>query len=334
MDDLKLVLIADRLYTDNVDVSFSSSTLEKISDEYFNDVFEALKTLSPQVVHYNSPDEFINNIQKHKKDLVFTIYGGEKSRNRMALIPAICESYGIKYCGADTYARIICQDKYLSKLYCNDFGLKSAKGYLIRDINEVQLLDNLVFPIVLKPNMEGSSIGITESSLVKNIHEANILIKDLLEVHKQPILAEEFIEGKEVCFYIIGDNKGLKMFSALELYFEDDEQYMQKHLYCANLKHLSEKLRYRTILNKLPFQEIEKIKAIFLSLGKMDYMRIDCRIKNNELYLIELTPDAHIGADSGFGYLAPQFDMSYSDLFESIINTALDYYQLLDSNLR
>ncbi|WP_068689777.1 hypothetical protein [Culturomica massiliensis] len=334
MDDLRLVLIADRLYTDNVDVSFSSSSLEQISDEYFNNVFEALKTLSSQVVHYNSPDEFINNIQKHKKDLVFTIYGGERSRNRMALIPAICESYRIKYCGADTYARIICQDKYLSKLYCNDFGLKSAKGYLIRDINEVQLLDNLDFPIVLKPNMEGSSIGITENSLVSNIHEANILIRDLLKVHKQPILAEEFIGGKEVCFYIIGDNTGLKLFSALELYFEDDEYYMQKHLYCANLKHLSEKLRYRTILDNISLSEIEKIKAIFISLGKMDYMRIDCRIKNDELYLIELTPDAHIGADSGFGYLASRFDMSYSDLFKSIINTALNYYRPQDSNLR
>lgn len=334
MSEIGIVLIADRLFTDEKDTSFSSSSLEQISDEYFYDVYNSLKAISSHITHYNTPNDFIDNIQKHKNELVFTIYGGEKSRNRMALIPSICESYHIKYCGADTYSRILCQDKYLSKLYCHDFDLKSANSYLIRDSSEICLLDNLSFPLVLKPNMEGSSIGINDKSIVTNIKNAEILIRELLDTHQQPVLAEEFIEGKEICFYIIGNDKNMEMFSALEIFLKTDESYFLTHLYTADLKHKSDDQTYRFMTDKLPKQEVCKIRNIFHSLGKMDYMRIDCRLKNNELYLIELTPDAHIGADSGFGYIADNMDLSYQDVFNSIIRTSLSYYQSPTASLK
>ena len=53
------------------------------------------------MTHYNTLKEFIDNVRQHKHDLVFTIYGGRRSGKRMALVPAICESYGIKFVGAD-----------------------------------------------------------------------------------------------------------------------------------------------------------------------------------------------------------------------------------------
>ena len=141
-----VVLVADRLYTDDINTEFDASDLEKISDEYYYGLYEELKKVcGGTVFHYQSPKDLADNAYKHKDDIVFTIYGGEKSRNRMALVPAVCESYGLKYVGADAYARIICQDKYLSKIYCERFGLRTAPSFLLEDEQDIQLMKDLIF---------------------------------------------------------------------------------------------------------------------------------------------------------------------------------------------
>jgi D-alanine-D-alanine ligase len=332
MNSINIVLIADRRYTDRVDTSLTATDLEMISDDYFYDVFNALVKITPKVTHYNTPEELIQNINIHRNDVVFTIYGGEISRNRMALIPAICESSRIRYAGADTYARILCQDKYLSKLYCEDFGIKTAKGYIVRNIDELKGIYSFNLPLVVKPNMEGSSIGITEKSLINNYEDAIKLSMTLLNTYKQPVLIEEFISGKEVSFYIIGKDGHFDMLAALEIYVESDENYLYSHLYTSNLKHKSDRIRHRIITNEILQNEIGKIRDIYLSLGKIDYMRIDCKLVGNELYLIELTPDAYIGSHSGFVDIANNLNIRYEELFRLIINNALTHCQFPYSN--
>lgn len=265
---------------------------------------------------------------------MFTIYGGERSRNRMALVPAICESYGLKYVGADTYARIICQDKYLSKIYCERFGLRTAPSFLLENEMDIQLMKDLSFPLVLKPNMEGSSIGITEDSIVYNMGQASTLANRLFSIHNQPILAEEFIAGKEVSFYIVGKGGQFSLLSALEIYMEGNEEYLCKHLYSAEVKHHSDSIVHRDIKYMIGLYSIEIIKKIFTSLGKMDFMRVDCRLKDGVLYLIELTPDAYIGPYSGFIDAAHTIGKNYTDLIELIIRTAYSSNQNQYANLR
>ena len=78
-----VVLVADRLYTDDINTEFDASDLEKISDEYYYGLYEELKKVcGGTVFHYQSPKDLADNAYKHKDDIVFTIYGGEKSRNR------------------------------------------------------------------------------------------------------------------------------------------------------------------------------------------------------------------------------------------------------------
>jgi D-alanine-D-alanine ligase len=332
MGDKNIVLIADRLYTNEMDTSLSATNLEMIGDDYFYEVFSALEKIADKVTHYNNPEELIQNIEQHRKDVVFTIYGGEISRNRMALVPAVCESYKVRYAGADTYARILCQDKYLSKLYCEDFGIKTAKCQLVRKTNEIKYITSLKLPLVVKPNMEGSSIGITEKSLVYTYEDALKLTDSLLKTYNQPILIEEFISGREVSFYIIGINGHFDMFSALEIFVESNDDYLLSHLYTSDLKHKSKDIKHRIIINEISQNEIDKIKEIYWSLGKIDYMRIDCKLVNNKLHLIELTPDAHIGGHSGFVDVGKSINFRYDEILQTIIHNASTYCQFPYSN--
>lgn len=162
-----IVLIADRIQN-KAALDMQSDKLEQIGDDYFFQIYNSLQRISPKVTHYNDLPTFIDNIYKHRNDIVFTIYGGNSSRNRMALVPGICESYNIKYVGADVYNRIICQDKNISK------ELAKKAGILVPDSVTINSLDNLntfnlhllKYPVVIKPLMEGSSIGITKNKFM------------------------------------------------------------------------------------------------------------------------------------------------------------------------
>jgi D-alanine-D-alanine ligase len=54
------------------------------------------------------------------------------------------------------------------------------------------------FPIIVKPAYEHCSIGITNKSIVRTYDQFVATIKRLRAAHKQSLLAEEFIRGKEL----------------------------------------------------------------------------------------------------------------------------------------
>lgn len=54
------------------------------------------------------------------------------------------------------------------------------------------------FPIIVKPAYEHCSIGITNNSITQNYQQLKLAVQRLRRQHKQAIIAEEFIPGKEL----------------------------------------------------------------------------------------------------------------------------------------
>lgn len=324
-----IVLIADRTYQRYNEVDIQGDSLEMISNDYFNDIWNSLSQIAYSITHYNSPKELIANSAQHQNDLVITIYGGRASRNRMALVPAICEGAQIKFAGADTYARIVCQDKFLSKVFANRFKIQSPKGVLIESSISEIILSELRFPLVVKPNFEGSSIGISESSKVMTIQDTLNEIERQQKLFQQPILVEEFIPGSEVCICIVGSPDNIRMFEVMEVISEDDDAFFYNRLYTANEKHLSNKsIVHRPITDQLNEEQKANIIRMYKALGKMDFMRVDGRVNNGSFTLIELTPDGYLGSDSSFSDAYQGKGFSYDVLLRDIIRSALTYYQI------
>lgn len=323
-----IVLIADRINENISKMDINSNQLEKIDNKYFNEVFTVLKKLFDKVFHYNTPKEFIDNIKMHKYDFVFTIYGGEASRNRMALIPAICESYNIKYAGADSYARIICQDKQITKDLCSKLGLITPKYIVYDKFQNTGLIENLNLPLVVKPILEGSSIGISEDSLVQNHIDALNKAEKIFNKFSQPVLIEEFIGGREVSVCIYGNQEKINGLEIIEVYFEGEEDFFNSNLFTAKEK-CNRKInrKIRLITDLISNEDKKLFESVFFYLGKIDYLRIDGKLINGKFNLIELTPDAHLGKDTHFASAFYLKGVNYSDLILAIINSSLNGYQ-------
>lgn len=314
-----VVLICDRV-NDRNGINILSDNLEFTSNTYFNALSNALEQICTYVYYYENLDSFIDHIQLHKNDIVISaIWSGTKSRNRKALIASICEAYGIAYLGADAYVQTICQDKQLSKKLLDDSIIKVPKGVLFeKGDNNYDLLDILKFPLIIKPNIEGSSIGISDKSIADNkeeaIHNINKIINNF-----SPVLAEEYIPGKEISICCAGNNN-IEIVEAVELQIDGNNYFGHSVWGYESKKGGKCEVTRKVITKNFPSDIIDAAKKLFLSLGKVDYMRIDGRLYNNDFYLIELTPDCSLHPQC-FMYEAFKYNgYSYNDMIYILLN--------------
>ena len=99
-------------------------------------------------------------------DLVFNIAEGVAGRNREAAVPALCELMGIPYTGSDAATLSIALDKALSKRVLLQHGILTRRVPGDGDGRESCLSAKLKFPLIVKPNQEGSSKGVSASASV------------------------------------------------------------------------------------------------------------------------------------------------------------------------
>jgi len=323
-----IVVIYDKV-KNRSGINIYSNNLEFSSPILANAIKNAVEALSNSVTYYSSPTDFIDNIALHKNDIVLsTVWSGVDSRNRKVLIPAICESYNIKYVGADAFVQSLCADKSLTKKYCVTFGMDVPDEIqLYKGMDYDSLLPLIKYPAVIKPNYEGSSIGISDNNIVYDISQSIKLI-DLLMVKYETLIIEEYIEGMEISACIVGTKNDIKLFEVSKLIL-DGKDYFTNQLWGLESKKGGRVKQEREIITHEINKEMkEMFLTIFKSLGKVDFMRIDGRICNNKFKLIELTPDCSLHPEC-FMYLS--FDhngYSYTDMMNILIHNSLEYYNL------
>jgi len=122
-------------------------------------------------------------------DFVFNIAEGFGGRGRESQVPAVCELLGIPCSGSDPLIIGITLDKALAKTY--------AKAHWIAVAGDTR------FPLFVKPACEGSSMGITKSSLCRTPEELRAVVAQLEKYG--PVLIEEFLPGDE---YTVGIVQG------------------------------------------------------------------------------------------------------------------------------
>lgn len=298
--------------------------LEMSSRSTTQDVVLGLKTFVDQVVVIPSPEHLALHCDISPTPMVMTIYGGAGSRNRMALVPATCEALGLPYMGADAYGRIVCQDKYLSKIIAREIGLATSPAVLVRDVADLYLVDALTPRLVVKPNLEGSSIGIGNNNLVATHASAKNMAVELLERFHQPVLVEEFVPGREVCFCLSGDEHGVNFLEAVEDIHTSQEGFFREQLYSADIK----QNRWHEMGHKLVTDEVtgtlrSTLCRLFRCLGKIDYVRVDCRIDGGDCRLIEITPDPFMARDGSFGEAFELSGLNYNEGLRLLVGNSL-----------
>jgi D-alanine-D-alanine ligase len=326
-----IVLISDRV-KDYSQATILSRYLEFADDKYFNSLYNSLCSIAPHVFHYSTPKGLINNVEKHANDVVINIWSGEYSRNRKALIQSICEGYNIPYVGADSYLQIIASDKHLSKVICKPFGIYGAEDVIISKEDDFWLIKTLKFPIIVKPNNEGGSIGIFQENVVFNYNDAVKICKELLSVF--PILiAEEYLPGEEISICIAGINGKIDIFEAVRQKL-GEKDYFTYEIFGAESKKIDKTKRIKEVVtNKFPKDEKAKLISLYNSLGKAEIIRIDGRLSNNAFNLIELTPDCSLNITGSISIAFDYNGYTYAQMLTLLLNNAIEAWECQNANM-
>jgi D-alanine-D-alanine ligase len=149
-------------------------------------------------------------------DAMFNICEGLKGVAREAQVPALLEAYDIPYVFSDPLTLALCLDKAMAKRVLRDAGVPTAPFALIEgeaDIGGVAL----DFPLFLKPVSEGSGKGVDQRSRVANRAELESVACDLLVRFRQPVLAEEFLPGREFTIGLTGTGADASVLGVIEI---------------------------------------------------------------------------------------------------------------------
>ena len=134
------------------------------------------------IIFYDNFQLFKEKVNEHREDFVLNFDFGYKSRIRNMNVPAFCENYNIKYFNPDPYVQVLCQDKFMTKKFAENFKIKTPKSLLVFSHSyRKEQLKGFQYPLIIKPNYESESIGITQQSIVSDIDQAHSLIKHLLK---------------------------------------------------------------------------------------------------------------------------------------------------------
>jgi D-alanine-D-alanine ligase len=142
------------------------------------------------------------------------------------------ETLGIPYTGSGVMASALAMDKWRTKLVWIASGIPTPRFRVVdAKTDPMRLVAELGLPLIVKPAREGSTIGITRVSSVD--HGEIPAAIGAAAKHDALVLAEEFVEGRELTASIVGD-RALPLirieapggnYDYEHKYFSDDTKY-------------------------------------------------------------------------------------------------------------
>jgi len=152
-------------------------------------------------------------------DLVFNRAEGLRGESRESHIPCLLEMLGIPYVGSGPRTLAVCLDKGWTKTFVRAQGVPTPDFAIARRRSDFDAVD-LDFPVILKPNAEGSSIGINEDNVVWDQSGFRAKSEEMYETYRRPILVERFVPGREISVGMLGrPNAEPEVFPFLEVDF-------------------------------------------------------------------------------------------------------------------
>jgi D-alanine-D-alanine ligase len=274
--------------------------------------------------------------RKNRVDLVFNIAEGKCGKFRESEVPAVLDYLNIPYTGSNTFSMALALNKALTKKLLKADNIPTPHFQVFVKGNE-KLDPDLKFPLIVKPNREGSAKGIDASNVVNSKEALFAKVRDIINIYKQEVIAEEFIDGKELTVGILENGK-TTILPILEIDFSGCKK-SGEYFYSWRMK----EYQGNTDLGLIPAfhcpARLDKntealVKEVALrthkAVGCFDISRTDIRLSSDNIpYVLEINPLPGLNpSESNFPIMAYAAGMKYEDLIEAILISALERSQL------
>jgi D-alanine-D-alanine ligase len=297
---------------------------------------DALRWGGHEVIFIEADENAFELLKHSNIDLAFNISEGLRGESRESHIPAILEMLGIPYTGSKVLSLALTLDKPMAKRIFSYHGIPTPRFKVFSESDEIDD-SGLAYPLFVKPAREGSSMGVSPNSLVKDFRELEQQVQSITRFYKQEALVEEFIDGREFTVGMVGNDEPY-VFPIMEVTF-DHCPPEHHNIYSRQYKVEWDDLSFFPCPARLTEEEERLLKdtavRAYHSLGCLDVSRVDFRLKDGIPYCLEINPLP--GLQPGFSDLpriAEAGGVSYNELINMIVDAALVRYGLLDLRAR
>lgn len=296
---------------------------------------QALKELRHEVTPVEvsgRPNEIIEKLVNSEPDFIFNVAEGLVGDSREAFYPIIYESLNIPYTGSKAPLLLLSLNKHLTKTILRGQGINVPKGVLLTKQNKA-IPEDLRYPLIVKPNAEGSSKGITQKSVVDNKEDCEKVIDEILEKYPTGIIVEEFIKGRELSVPML-EALPDKILCVVEHIFDLDAMNAKYNIYDYGSKLIENNPAVQTICPANVTEEerqkiIEMSKRIFKIMNCKDMGRLDLRLdENGDPYFIEINPLPSLLPDASVVEAAKTRGLNYKNVINLILKSAIRNYKL------
>ena len=195
-------------------------------------VLQALKSRGIDAHGFDPAERSLAELAAEQFDCVFIALHGRYGED--GSLQGALEQLGIPYTGSGVMASSVGMDKITTKKIWLMEGVPTPRYVSIKGDSDLDaVVAELGLPLIVKPPLEGSSIGITKVTRAAELKAAIDLVTSMDEA----VLAEEFVSGREFTVAVLGHGAGARALPIVEIvapegkydyqnkYFTDDTQY-------------------------------------------------------------------------------------------------------------
>jgi D-alanine-D-alanine ligase len=265
-------------------------------------------------------DSFVERLAASAPDLVFNSAEGRYGRFREALYPALYDELGIPYTGSGAWACAVTLDKRLTKILVTAAGVRTPVARFLRAGDELEELPPTL-PLIVKPNFEGSSMGIGPAAVVVDAGEARVAAESALRRFPDGVLVEEFVTGRDISVAFL---EPYGVLAGVEYEFAGPGTAIY-HFELKNER--SEDVEVRAPASLTPEQEVELAEAarvVFDTCSIRDLARADFRLAlDGTLWFLEVNPLPSLEDGAGIYAAAALEGLSPKDVVAAVVESAL-----------
>lgn len=288
-----------------------------------DDIKTALLEYDYKVTTIHADNQLLSRLEKiDKPHLIINLSIGLSDKRSQANIVGLLEMTGIPILGSGLISHVVGLHKEMTKSLLNAHNIRNARFQLIEDEND-PIRPDFVYPLIVKPEHEGSGVGLTASSLVEIPKQLKQVIREKISEHNQVVLVEEFLPGREFTVGVIG-NKELEILPIKETIFpEDGLQILTDAMNTEDLSISEIPANIPTVLEREIIDMTEKTYRI---LRCQDFSRIDFRLdRNGQPNVIEINTAPGLKDNfSFFPLIAKAAGYNYSEFIHRLVQVALE----------
>jgi len=310
---------------------FGQPNREKYGLAAIRRITNSLKKGGHQVQAFEGDKDLIDNLEEfmprtlvgERPGMAFNLSYGIQGQARYTHVPGILEMVGVPYVGSGPLAHSLALDKVVAKMLFVQNGVPTP-AFAVLDTPDFDMPE-LEFPLIVKPKNESVSFGIKIVNNEQELREASDVI---FREFDQPVLVEQFVEGREINIGLLGNGSTLETFQPAELVFGEDgpQIYTEEDKRRTSGREIGvecpAKLDAETAAKA---QEIAR-KA-FNVLGCYDCARVDIRMdQDGNLYVLEVNSLPSLGEHGSYVAAAEAMGLDFEALVNRLVEVASARY--------